>query len=130
MTLTNSSRRRALLILSLVLVGTVIAVASLYPTNSMPLPWGDFEGDDLVLHGAAYGVLVVLGGMLWPRLPWVAVIVLVYSTALEGFQYFGPEREVHLSDLTANVVGILAGLVIVVRWRNQQAERKLDNRVL
>ena len=108
----------------------MIAVASLYPTDGVELPWGDVEGDDLVLHGVAYGVLVILGGMLWRRLRWVAVATLVYSTLLEGLQYFVPGREVHLSDLAANVVGILAGLAIVVLWRSQQAGRKLDNKVL
>ena len=126
----NSSRWRTLLSLGLIMAGAVIAVASLYPTDSVPLPWGDVEGDDLVLHGVAYAILVILGGMLWRRLRWVVVAVLVYSTLLEGLQYFVPEREVHLSDLTANVVGLLAGLAIVVLWRSQQAGRKLDNKVL
>ena len=119
-----------MLSLGLILAGAVIAVASLYPIDSVPLPWGKFEGDDLVLHGIAYGVLVILGGMLWRRLRWVVVAVLAYSTLMEGFQYFVPEREVHISDLAANVVGILAGLAIVVLWRSQQAGRKLDNKVL
>ncbi len=114
----------------LILAGTAIAVASLYPIDSVPLPWGDFEGDDLVLHGVAYGVLVILGGMLWRRLRWVAVAVLAYSTLLEGFQNFVPEREVHLSDLAANMVGVFAGVAIVVLWRSQQAGRKLDDKVL
>jgi len=130
MTVAMSSHWRVLLMPSLIVACIVIAVASLYPTLSVPLPWGDVEGDDLVLHGVAYGVLVILGGMLWRRLRWVAVAVLVYSTLLEGLQYFVPEREVHLSDLAANVVGILAGLAIVVLWRSQQAGRKLDNKVL
>ncbi len=130
MTVVMSSRWRALLGLSLVLAGTAIAVASLYPTDSVPLPWGDVEGDDLVLHGTAYGVLVILGGMLWRRLRWVAVATLVYSTLLEGFQYFVPEREVHLSDLAANVVGVFAGLAIVALWRSQQAVPELDDKAL
>ncbi len=125
-----TTRWRALLSLSLILAGTVIAVPSLYPTDNVPLPWGEVEGDDLVLHGVAYGVLVILGGMLWRRLRWVAVATLAYSTLLEGFQYFVPEREVHLSDLAANVVGIFAGLAIVVLWRSRLAGRKLDNKVL
>ncbi len=41
-----------------------------------------------------------------------------------------PGREVHLSDLAANVVGILAGLAIVALWRSQQAVRELDDKVL
>lgn len=117
-----------MLSLSIVLAGTVIAVASLYPSDSVPLPWDNVEGDDLVLHGVAYGVLVILGGMLWRRLRWVAVAVLVYSTALEGLQYFVPAREVHLSDLAANVVGVFAGLAIVALWRSQQAARELDDK--
>ncbi len=59
--------------------------------------------------------------MLWPRLRWVAVATLVYSTLLEGFQYFVPEREVHLSDLAANVVGVFAGLAAMALWRFQKS---------
>ena len=110
---------------SLILAGAAIAVASLYP--HLRLPGG--EGFDLVFHGAAYGVLVVLGGMLWHRLRWVGVAVLLYSTLLEGFQYFVPGREVHLSDLAVNVVGILAGLVIVALWRSQQTVQELDDNI-
>lgn len=108
----------------------MIAVGSLTPTDGVELPWGGFEGDDLVLHGIAYGVLVTLGGMLWRRLRWVAVATLVYSTALEGLQYFVPEREVYLSDLAANVAGILAGMAVVALWRSQQAGRELEKKVL
>ncbi len=116
-----------MLLFSVILVVAVIAVASLYPTDGVELPWGDFEGDDLVLHGVAYGVLVILGGMLWRRLRWVAVATLAYSTLLEGFQYFVPGREVHLSDVAANVVGILAGLAIVALWCSQQGVLESDD---
>ena len=119
-----------MLSLGLLLAGAVIAVASLYPIPSVPLPWGGFEGDDLLLHGVAYGVLVILGGMLWRRLRWVAVAVLVCSTLLEGLQYFVPRREVHLSDLAANVIGVFAGLAIVALWRSQQAVPELDDKGL
>ncbi len=129
MTVVMSSRWRALLTLSLILAGSAIAAASLYPTDSVPLPWDDVEGDDLVLHGVAYAILVILGGMLWRRLRWVAVAVFLYSTLLEGLQYFVPGREVHLSDLAANVVGVFAGLAIVALWRSQQAVRKPDDKV-
>ena len=57
------------------------------------------------------------------RLRWVAVL---YATLLEVFQYFAPGREVHLSDLAANVAGILAGLVIVALWRRQQPVPELE----
>ncbi len=102
----------------LILAGTAIAVASLSPR--LPLPDAG-EGGDLVFHGAAYGILVILGGMLRYRLRWVAVAVLVYSILLEGLQYFVPGREVHFSDLAANVVGILAGLAVVALWRFQKS---------
>jgi hypothetical protein len=111
----------------LVLAGAAIAVASLYPRLQLP---GVGEGFDLGFHGAAYGVLIILGGVLWRRLRWVAVATLVFSTALEGLQYFVPEREVYLSDLAANVVGILAGMAVVALWRGQKAGRELDNKVL
>ncbi len=123
----KSSRWRVLPVLSLILPGTAIAIASLYPR--LQLSWVVVEGFDLVFHGAAYGSLVILGGMLWRRLHWVAIAVLVYSTLLEGLQYFVPGREVHLSDLAANVVGILAGLAIVALWRGQQAVREPDDKV-
>ena len=104
-----------------------IAVASLSP--HLRPPGG--AGIDLVFHGAAYGTLVFLGGiLLLHRLRWVAGSVLLYATLLEGLQYFVPGREVHLSDLAANVVGILAGLVIVALWRRQQPGPELEDKVL
>ncbi len=114
MTVAMSSRWRTLLTLGLILAGAVIAVAALYPSLQLP---GVREGFDLVFHAAAYGTLVILGGMLRRRLRWVVVAVFAYSTLLEGLQYFVPGREVQLSDLAANVFGILAGLVIVALWR-------------
>ena len=56
--------------------------------------------------------------------------MLLYSTLLEGLQYFLPGREANLSDLAANVVGILAGLVIVALWRRRQPEPELEDKVL
>ncbi len=126
MTVDMFSRWRVLLSFSFILAGMAIAVAALAP--HLRLPGG--PGFDLVLHGAAYGTLVILGGMLRYRLRWLVVAVLLYSTLLEGLQYFVPGREVHLSDLAANVVGILAGLVIVALWRNQQAVPELEDKVL
>ena len=113
------SRRRVLLTLSLILAGGAIAVASLYPRLQLQLPWVVGEGNDLISHGAAYGVLVILGGILGRRLRWVAVAVLLYSTLLEGLQYFVPGREAQLSDLAANAVGALAGLAIMALWRKR-----------
>ena len=126
MTVDMFSRWRALLGLSFLLAGMAIAVASLAP--HLRLPGG--AGFDLVFYGAAYGTLVILGGMLRRRLRWVVVATLVYSTLLEGLQYFVPGREVHLSDLAANVVGIFAGLVIVALWRRQQPAPKLEDKIL
>ena len=108
----------------------MIVVTALQPTPSLRPPWGDFKGADLVSHGVAYGFLVILGGILWHRLRWVGLSVLVFSTLLEGLQYYVPQREFFLSDLAANVAGILVGLMIVAFWRSQQAGRKLDDRVL
>ena len=111
---------------SLILAGTALAITLLYPRPQ--LPWVG-EGFDLGFHGAACGGLVILGGMLWRRLRWVAVAVLVYATLLEGLQFLVPGREFYLSDLAANVVGILAGLAIVALWRRQQAVPELDDKV-
>ena len=123
----KSSRWRALLTLNLILAGTVIAVASLYPRLQLP---GVGEGFDLGFHGAAYGGLLILGGMLRYRLSWVVGAVLLYSTLLEGLQNFVPGREFFLSDLAANVVGILAGLAILALWHRLKAVREPDDRVL
>ncbi len=122
-----SNRWRALLILSLILAGTAIAVVSLYPRLQLP---GVEEGSDLGFHGAAYGVLVILGGILWRRLRWVVVAIFLYSTLLEGLQYFVPGREFHLSDLAANVVGIFAGLTILALWRSQRGVPRPDDKGL
>ena len=127
MTVVMFSRWRALLTVSLILAGTAIAIASLYPRLQLP---GVGKGFDLGFHGAAYGVLVILGGIRWRRMRWVAVAVFVYSTLLEGLQYFVPGRQFFLSDLAANMVGILAGLAIVAIWHRQQGGRELDDKIL
>ena len=101
----------------LILAGTAIAFASLYPRLQLQLPWGVGKDIDLVFHGTAYGVLVILGGMLRYQLRWVAVAVLGFSTLVEGFQFFVPGREFYLSDLAANSVGIFWGMTIMALWR-------------
>ena len=122
-----SGRLRPFLMAGFVSVGTVIAVGSLYP--SLQLPGGD-QGFNLGYHGIAYGVLVVLGSMLWRWLGWVAIAVLVYSVLLEGLQYLLPGREFHLSDLAANALGVLVGLAIMAIWRSKQGVRELEDKSL
>ncbi len=119
----KSNLWRVLLVLCLILAGAAIAVASLYPRLQLQLPWGASEGNDLISHGAAYGVLVILGGVLWHRLRWVALVVLLYSTLLEGLQHFVPGREFFFFDLAANVAGILVGLAAMTLWRFQKKKR-------
>ena len=120
------SRWRDLLGLILILAGAAIAIASLYPRLQIP---GFGENSDFVFRVVAYGALVILSGMLWCRLRWVAVAVLVFSTLVEGLQYFVPERQVYLSDLAANVVVVFAGLAIIALWRCQQDVHKPDDKV-
>jgi len=117
-----SSRWRVLLTLSLILAGTAIAVASLYPRLQLP---GGGEGFDL----GFYGVLVILGGILGRELHWVAVAVLLSATLLEGLQYFVPGRQFFLSDLAANVGGILADLAIVALCRSRPLLPEPDDKV-
>ncbi len=74
MTVDMFSRWRVLVSFSFFLAGTAIAVASFAPHRRLP----DGPGFNLVLHGAAYGTLVILGGMLRRQLRWVAVATLVY----------------------------------------------------
>ena len=116
----KSSRWRVFLTLSFILACTVIGVASLYPRLQLQLPWGADESNDLISHGAAYGGLVILGGILGLRLRWVALVVLFYSTLLEGLQQFVPGREFFLSDLAANLAGTLVGLAAMTLWRFQK----------
>ena len=126
----RSSYWRILLNLCIILAATVIIVTALQPTPSLWPPWGDFKGADLVSHGVAYGFLVILGGILWRRLRWIVLSVLVFSTLLEGLQYFVPMREFFLSDLAANLVGVIVGLAIVAFLRRQQAVPIADDKLL
>ena len=127
MTVVMPNRWRALLTLSLILAVGANAIASLDPRLRLP---GVGDGFDLGFHGAAYGTLLILGGILQRRLRWVAVAVLGYATLLEGLQYFVSGREVHLSDQAANVGGILAGLAIVALWRGRQGGWELEDTAL
>ena len=109
-----------------VLFGTAIAVGSLYPRLQLQ---GFGDGFDLGFHAAAYGGVTILGGILWRRLYWMAVAVFAYSTLIETLQYVVPGREVHISDLAANAIGVLAGLAIVAFWRSKQGVPELDDKV-
>ena len=120
----KSSWLRLFLMAGIVLVGTAMVIASLYPRLQLP---GVGEGFDIGFHAAVYGILVIPGAILQYRLRWVAVAVLLFSTLLEGLQYFVPGREFNLSDLAANAIGVLLGLAIVVLWRRQQGVPELED---
>ena len=79
----------------------------------------------LVLQPPRYATFI-----LSPSPTFAVSSVLLYLTLLEGLQYFVPGREFYFSDLTANVVGVLAGLVIVVLWHRQQGIRESANNFL
>lgn len=76
-----------------------------------PIPQSDF-----LVHVVVWGAVTATAGMAawaWRRLPAVAVTVLSLSMVLELSQdHVTHSRTTQLTDATANVVGVTAGIVV------------------
>ena len=95
-------------------VVAIVAAASLQPDLSLPeaRPLAGFQ--DLVLHVCAYATICLLAGLAFGRLVFAGLISFAISAGLEYLQLLFPPREVHISDLLANLLGVLCGLFVLV----------------
>ena len=73
---------------------------------------GNFN--DLLMHFVGYFVAAFSITAARPQWPWWqrALILIVYSIAIEIAQHFNPPRTFSLSDIVANSAGVLLGLVV------------------
>lgn len=86
-----------------------------------------FANADKVYHLLAFGVLSALSLLAWPRLHplWSMMLLALLGGGIELVQALEPTREAQLSDLVADLCGIVSGLVLAFfprRWlatRNQ-----------
>jgi len=82
---------------------------------------------DYLLHALIYIPLPMLIGLCSKNIRWwgkdrkvqvndlnLLIILLVFAGAMEGVQYFIPYRTFNINDLTANILGILIGVILSV----------------
>ncbi|WP_202987675.1 VanZ family protein [Cellvibrio polysaccharolyticus] len=93
--------------LAMLIIYTVLGLTP-SPGNMVPMY------NDLLMHFTGYLVAGISISFLWPRWHWGyrALILLVYSIAIEVAQHFMPPRTFSFLDILANGSGILAGLLV------------------
>ena len=95
-------------------VVAIVAVGILTLLPKAPLP---IQANDKLQHGLAFAGLMMLLGLAWasgPRL-WLGAISLVaYGAAIELAQMKVPGRQGELLDLTADSIGIIVGLALII----------------
>jgi len=105
-------RRRAWVVASALLV-TMVVVASLVPSGSMPVP--PVRGFDKVEHFVAYALLAAWFAGIYPRSRYlrIAIWLTALGAAIEILQQaMGLGREGDPFDLMADIAGIGAGLLL------------------
>ncbi len=83
-------------------------LGSLLPGNKVPMP-GQY---DKLLHGGTYLLLMIWFGGIYRRRRYPAIVIglLLLGLALEFGQRLVASRSFDTLDLTANILGIAAGL--------------------
>ncbi|VVO90132.1 hypothetical protein PS903_02240 [Pseudomonas fluorescens] len=84
-----------------------------------------FENQDKLHHWVGFLCLTVSAFLAFPRtrLIWLLVLPLVGSMLIELEQSLLPLRTASLSDMMANALGVLSGLVVILVWRGYQGLR-------
>ncbi|UUA74346.1 VanZ family protein [Cellvibrio sp. QJXJ] len=80
-----------------------------HPENSVPV------FNDLLMHFAGYAVAAISINFARPYWPgWQqAVVLILYSIAIEIAQHFNPPRTFSIADIIANTTGVALGLAII-----------------
>lgn len=107
----------------LAVAAAIIALTSLLPPED--LPDGVLLSDKL-LHLLGYlllGVLAVLSRIRWP---WALTVVIAFGLALEVAQGLGGSRAFEWSDLAADAMGALAGVLLTARIVGESDARRAD----
>lgn len=110
-------------LITLIYAGVIFYLSSI-PSVRPPL----FPYSDKVIHFFMYAGLAVLCAWslfstryrLSKRLPWIAITAAVFYGITDEFhQMFVPTRTAEVSDLLANTVGAVVGVLIYVKIRKR-----------
>jgi VanZ family protein len=116
---------RAVVVWRVLLAAVAVAIAwgSLLPSEDLP---GNLLLSDTLLHLLGYlvlGALAVLSRFSWP---WALGIVITFGLALEVAQGMGGSRMFQWSDLAADALGALAGVLLTARIVREVDARRAD----
>jgi VanZ family protein len=105
----------------ILIVGAIIA--SLVPAHELPKLGGI---SDKTEHIVGYAVLALWFAGIYPRTryPMIGVALLVMGIVIEGLQgamHLG--RQADLTDVYANTIGIVVGLLLALVWLGGWAQR-------
>ena len=80
-----------------------------HPEKSVPV------FNDLLMHFAGYAVAAISISFARPRWPYwqQALLLVLYSIAIEIAQHFNPPRTFSGADIIANATGVILGLSLV-----------------
>lgn len=73
-----------------------------------------------VNHVMAFCMLTVVGAVGWGREAWLTVGVSSLAAWLKLGQMLSPGRAPDLAELTASLVGVVLGCVLVRLWRRER----------
>ena len=105
----------------LLIIGAIIA--NLMPAHDLPSLGGI---SDKTEHIVGYGVLALWFAGIYPRTryPMIGVALLAMGIVIEGLQgAMGWGRQADLTDVYANTIGIVCGLVLALVWLHGWAQR-------
>ena len=80
------------------------------PEKTVPIIY-----NDLFMHFSGYWVAAFSIVFAFPNLRYVqaALLLIIYSIGIETFQHFNPPRTFAVSDILANSMGVVTGLLTV-----------------
>lgn len=101
-----------------------ITVFSLLPAQAA-LSTGSW---DKLEHGASYAILALLARTAWPpqQTRTIALICILFGSAIEAGQFFSPGRHADLWDILANGIGTGLGLFFHWIWHQRLHSRPVD----
>jgi VanZ family protein len=98
-------------------------IASIVPAHELPSLGGI---SDKTEHIVGYAVLALWFAGIYPRAryPLIGVALLVMGIVIEGLQgAMNVGREADLTDVYANTIGIVCGLLLALAWLGGWAQR-------
>jgi VanZ family protein len=81
---------------------------------------------DKTVHAAIYVALVLYWHRRFPQKIYLVAFLTLFGFMIETLQHFTPSRTFSLADILANMVGIMAG-IILVRVYDRHFSRKKES---